>query len=203
MAATFSQEGRPVAFFSKTLNKSEKVYPVVEKEALAIMEAVRRWSHYLYGKCFNLVTDQRALSFMLDKTSKGKDKNRKIQLWRAELGCFDYRVQHRPGKFNVVPDSLSRIQVAASTYSCDLAEIHKKLGHPGINRLVHFVSTKNLPFSLDDVKRVCSNCKICAKIKPRFYIKEEKSLIKLHAHGSVQVLTSRDLCLDQLHTFLL
>ena len=72
VAATLSQEGRPVAFFSKTLNKSEKVYPVVEKEALAIMEAVRRWSHYLYGKCFDLVTDQRALSFMLDKASKGK-----------------------------------------------------------------------------------------------------------------------------------
>ena len=76
------------------------------------MKAVRRWSHYLYGKCFDPVTDQRALSFMLDKTSKRKVKNRKIQLWRAELGCFDYRIQHRPGKLNVVPDSLSRIQVA-------------------------------------------------------------------------------------------
>ena len=42
MAATLSQEGRPAAFFSKTPNKSEKVYPVAEKEALAIMEAVRR-----------------------------------------------------------------------------------------------------------------------------------------------------------------
>ena len=130
---------------------------MVEKEALAIMEAVRRWSHYLYGTCFDLVTDQRALFFMLDKTSEGKVKNRKIQLWRAELGCFDYRIHHRPGKLNAVPDFLSRIQVAASAYSCDLADIHKKLGHPGITRLVHFVRTKNLPFSLDDVKRVCSN----------------------------------------------
>ena len=31
---------------------------------------------------------------------------------------------------------------------------------------------------MDDVKRVCRNCKICAKIRPRFYIKEEESLIK-------------------------
>ena len=111
------------------------------------MEAVRRWSHYLYGKCFDLVTDQRALSFMLDKTSKGKVKNRKIQLRRAELGCFDYRIHHRPGKLNVVPDSLFLLQITASTYSCDLEDIHKKLGHPGITRLVHFVRTKNLSFS--------------------------------------------------------
>ena len=64
---------------------------------------------------------------MFDKTGKGKVKNRKIQLRRAELGCFDYRIHHRPGKLNVVPDSLSRIQVAASTYSCDRADIHKKI----------------------------------------------------------------------------
>ena len=115
---------------------------------------------------------------MLDKTSKGKVKNRKIQLWRAELGCFDYRIHHRPSKLNVVPDFLSRIQVAASTYSCDFADIHKKLGHPGITRLDHFVRTKNHSFFVDDVKRVCSNCKICAKTKPPFYIKEEESLIK-------------------------
>ena len=90
------------------------------------MEAASRWSHYLSGKCFDLITDQRTLSFMLDKTSKGKVKNRKIQLWRTELGCFDYRLHHRQNKLNVVPDSLWRIQVAASTYSCDHEDIHKK-----------------------------------------------------------------------------
>ena len=53
---------------------------------------------------------------------------------------------------NVVLDLLSRIQVAASTYFCNLEDIHKKLGHPGITRLAHFFRTKNLPFSVDDVK---------------------------------------------------
>ena len=67
-------------FFSKTINKSEKVYSVVQKEALAIMEAVRRRSHYFCGKCFDLVTDHRALSFMVNKRSKSEVKNWKIQL---------------------------------------------------------------------------------------------------------------------------
>ena len=88
VAATLSQEGRPVAFFSKTLNKSKKVYPVVEKEALAIMKAVWRWSHYLHGKCFDLVTDQRALSFMLDKTSKGKNKKPENAIVKSRIGLF-------------------------------------------------------------------------------------------------------------------
>lgn len=36
-AATLCQNSRPVAFFSRTLNKSEKKHSSVEKEAYAIM----------------------------------------------------------------------------------------------------------------------------------------------------------------------
>ena len=92
IAATLSQGERPVAFFSRTLSQSEKSYSVIEKEAFSIMEAVRRWSHYLHCKRFDLVTDQRALSFILSKSHKGKVKNNKIQLWKAELSSFDYRI---------------------------------------------------------------------------------------------------------------
>ena len=37
---------------------------------------------------------------------------------------------------------------------------------------------KNLPFSIEDVKKVCSSCRICAEVKLRFYIPPEGSLIK-------------------------
>ncbi|XP_054283469.1 uncharacterized protein K02A2.6-like [Macrosteles quadrilineatus] len=40
VAATLSQDNRPIAFFSWTLNKSEKLYSAVEKEAVAIVEAL-------------------------------------------------------------------------------------------------------------------------------------------------------------------
>ena len=140
IAATLRQGEGPVAFFSRTLSQSEKSYSVIEKEALAIMEAVRRWSHYLHCKRFDLVTDQRALSFILSKSHKGKVKNNKIQLWKTELSSFDYQIRHRPGKLNVVPDALSRTEVSASLYpSFDLKNIHKQLGHPGVIRMTHFV----------------------------------------------------------------
>ena len=41
-----------------------------------------------------------------------------------------------------------------------------------------FVKTKNLPFSVEDVKRICSNCQICAEIKPRFFRKPVKTFVK-------------------------
>jgi len=50
LAATLNQNSGPVAFFSRTLHGSELKYPAIEKEAAAIIEAVRHWKHYLTGK---------------------------------------------------------------------------------------------------------------------------------------------------------
>ena len=40
ISATLNQGGRPVAFFSRTLSKSELRYPAVEKEAMSIVEYI-------------------------------------------------------------------------------------------------------------------------------------------------------------------
>lgn len=66
IAAALSQNGRPVAFFSRTLSHSELRHSSVEKEAHAIVEAVRKWRHYLLGNHFQLITDQRSVAFMFD-----------------------------------------------------------------------------------------------------------------------------------------
>ena len=41
--------------------------------------------------------------------------------------------------------------------------------YPGITRTFHFVKSKNLPCSLDDVHKMISACKVCGEIKPRFH----------------------------------
>ena len=73
---------------SRTLTPCECRYRIIEKEAASIIEAVRKWNHYLYGRPFTLITDQRSLALMFDQTSRGKIKNAKIQAWRAELSLF-------------------------------------------------------------------------------------------------------------------
>ena len=79
IAATLNQAGRPVAFFSRTLNKSEHHQSSVEKEACAIVESVLKWRHYLQGRHFKLITDQRSLAFMYDQKRPGtKIKNDKM-----------------------------------------------------------------------------------------------------------------------------
>ena len=79
ISASLNQHGGPVAFLSKRLSKNEHGYPAVEKEALAIIEAVKKWSNLLSRQPFTLVTDQRSVSFMFDKRTK--IKNTKIRSW--------------------------------------------------------------------------------------------------------------------------
>lgn len=95
---------RPIAFASRTLNKTEINYATNEKEALAIIWAVKKYQPYLYGNKFTLVTDHKPLTFI-----KSSEKNSKILRWRLELENYDYNVIYKEGRTNVVADALSRM----------------------------------------------------------------------------------------------
>lgn len=176
IAATLSQAGRPVAFYSRTLSDSERRHSSVEKEAYAIVESLRKWRHYLIGRSFRLITDQKSVSFMFDNKQAGKIKNDKIQRWRMELSNFKYDIIYRPGKDNTVADALSRTCATTITES-KLFNLHQSLCHPGVTRMTHWIRSKNLPYSVDDVKRMIASCPICAVVKPRFH-RNESHLIK-------------------------
>jgi transposase InsO family protein len=179
VAATLNQNGRPVAFMSRSLSGSELLYPAVEKEATSIIEAVRKWAHLLMRRHFTLVTDQRSVAFMLDARKRTKIKNSKILCWRLELASFSYSIIYRPGKQNVGPDTLTRTSCSAiSTSESRLLSLHKELCCPGVTRFWNYVRSKNLPYSLDDIKKCCANCGTCAQVKPQFISLPESNLIK-------------------------
>ncbi|CAI6371236.1 unnamed protein product [Macrosiphum euphorbiae] len=177
LAATLSQSGRPVAFFSRSLTEGEKRHPSVEKEAYAIVEAVRKWRHFLIGRHFKLITDQEAVSFMFNLKHSSKIKSDKITRWRLELSSFSYDIVYRPGKENRVADAFSRVCANINNPS-KLFDLHKALCHPGMTRMYHWTRSKNLPFTLDDIKRVTTTCPICAEVKPKFFKQEGNHLIK-------------------------
>ena len=116
---------------------------------------------------------------MLDKHKRTKIKNNQVQRWRLEFASYSYTIQYRPGRENIGPDTLTRATWASMTNSLSkLSDIHDRLCHPGVTRLPHFVRTKNLPYSTDDVKKLCHSCRICAELKPQFYRPQQNTLIK-------------------------
>ena len=52
---------QPIAYWSRHLNKAQQNYSTIEKEALAIVMAVKHFRVYLYGQKFVIATDHQAL----------------------------------------------------------------------------------------------------------------------------------------------
>lgn len=112
---------------------------------------------------------------MFNQEHSSKIKNKKIIRWCLEL-AFKFSIIYHPGGENASADAFSRIS-AAVTSSMDLSALHVALCHPGITRSNHWIQVKNLPFSIEDVKKVTNLCQICAELKSRFH-KFEGKLIK-------------------------
>lgn len=112
---------------------------------------------------------------MFDQNHCSKIKNDKILRWRMEMCEYQYEIRYRPGRLNFFDDALS---CACTLTMSSLAEIHERLCHPGVTRLNHFISSRNLPYSLNEVREICSQCKICSQIKLRFFRPPRGQLIQ-------------------------
>jgi hypothetical protein len=55
---------RPIAFFSQCLGPKMDAKSVYEKEALAILHALKKWRHYFLGNLVIIKTDQQALKYL-------------------------------------------------------------------------------------------------------------------------------------------
>lgn len=114
-------EDLPIAYASRTLNKSECNYSTTERELLAIVWATKHFRSYLYGRKFKIVTDHRPLTWLFSV----KDPGSKLIRWRLKLEEFDYEIIYKPGKVNSNADCLSRtttpiinsIQVKSETFN--------------------------------------------------------------------------------------
>ncbi|XP_065318756.1 uncharacterized protein LOC135926753 [Gordionus sp. m RMFG-2023] len=108
---TENDEEKPIAFASRTLLKSEMNYTNIEREALAIMFAIKRFQEYLIGTKFTIITDYKPLVHISTKGLKDNSTTMSLRLqkWNITLGGYDFNIKYKAGKYNVVPDCLSRL----------------------------------------------------------------------------------------------
>jgi len=97
----------PVAYYSKKFNKHEKNYSTIEKECLALIQALQHFEAYLNptSEPILVLTDHNPLVFI----ARMKCKNRRILRWSLILQEYDLDIRHVAGKDNVMSDCLSRI----------------------------------------------------------------------------------------------
>ncbi|KAG1145640.1 hypothetical protein G6F37_012113 [Rhizopus arrhizus] len=96
-------EDRPICFLSRKLLPNEMNYPIVEKELLAVIYALKKLRKYLLDKIFTLYTDNTAVRFLFFK----RDPGSRLQRWVLAVQEYSFKVVHLPGKSNVVADVMS------------------------------------------------------------------------------------------------
>ena len=95
---------RPIAYGGRALRAHERKYNVSEQECLAVIEGIRTFHHYLADKRFDIFSDHHALKWLMNtKLSTGR-----LARWSLQLQPYQFRIFHRPGCKNKVPDALSR-----------------------------------------------------------------------------------------------
>jgi hypothetical protein len=102
-----SDEERVICYASQHFSTHEKNYSTIEREAGAIIWALRTFHVYLHGAEFEILSDHAPLQWLASK----KDATGRLARWQYQL--MDYPgltgISHIKGKENIVADTLSRI----------------------------------------------------------------------------------------------
>jgi hypothetical protein len=104
IGAILMQDGHPIDFQSRKLNQTECLQSTYNKEMLAIMHALTKWSQYLLESKFLISTNNNSLRYLLQQ----KTLSTKQQKWIEKIVMFDMEILHKRGKDNIVVDALSR-----------------------------------------------------------------------------------------------
>ncbi len=101
---------RPIAFASRSLNKAERNYSQIDKEALGIVWSVKKFHTYLYGRHFTLITDHQPLvSIFSPEKSLPAMTAARLQRYAVFLAGHNYDIEYRNTKLHGNADGLSRL----------------------------------------------------------------------------------------------
>ena len=102
-----------MAYGGRELNNAEKRYSTTEREALAVVDGIKRYQPYLHGRKFFVHTDHSSLSWLMNV----KDPTGRLARWALQLQQYDFDIVYRPGPSNNNADALSRRSYSSTTVS--------------------------------------------------------------------------------------
>ena len=112
LGACISQEGKPVAFYSRKLNPAQTRYTTTERELLSIVETLKEFRNILLGQQIIVHTDHENLTYK-------KFVSDRVMRWRLFIEEYSPDLRYIKGEDNVVADALSRLPKELSNLVID------------------------------------------------------------------------------------
>lgn len=143
---------RVIAYNGRNFNNAEVNYSTTEREALALVDGIKKFQPYLHGRKFTVHTDHNALQWLMSVTNPVG----RLARWSLLLQQFNFDIAYRSGKTNGNADGLSR-----RVYDkCELYTLRNTENHDTFNKiyvcqrrdrdlsnLIHYLETSELPYN--------------------------------------------------------
>ena len=124
---------------SRVLSQAERSYANVEREALAIIEAVKFFHHFIAGRRFTILSDHRPLQYIFNFKPVSERISARLQRWAITLKRYDCIIEYQKGNFMYIADMLSRLPVGDPSSS-----LVPTLNLLDVNSLEEFVCGRSL-----------------------------------------------------------
>jgi hypothetical protein len=93
------------ALHSRKFTQAQIAYHTTDQECLAVVDALKAFETKLLGIPFTVITDHQALVHMMNQEISTPRQMR----WMNYMQRFEFRIQHQPGRTNMLADALSRL----------------------------------------------------------------------------------------------
>lgn len=215
-SAQSRQQLQVIGYYSHTMTKPEINYSATEKEALAVLLALRHFRTFLDGRQFSLITDHSAL-VQLFRTAEPRDR---LARWIFEIQQFDFDVSHRKGTLLTDADALSRlVKPSLPTHEINVAKLWEGTeslmlvdgvfqvpetlrtvilelyhdsphsgGHDGFNRTYSKLTSRfSWPGMKKDVEKYVRSCHTCQIQKAKYKPKPDEMVLPTHSSTPFEV----------------
>ena len=104
LGACISQDGRPIAFYSRKLNPAQTRYTTTERELLSIVEVLKEFRNILLGQQIHVHTYHKNITYKIFNSDR-------VMQWRLYIEEYSPDLKYIKGEKNVVTDALSRLDM--------------------------------------------------------------------------------------------
>lgn len=153
----------PIIFASSSLNPAEKNYSQIEREALALVFAVKKFHYYIYGRRFKLQTDHKPLLAIFgSKSGIPAYTASRLQRYALRLLAYDFEIEYvKTDSFGYV-DVISRLMKNHERTNEDT--VIASIRTDEMVQCFAIETAMKLPIKFVDIKEATGKCNVLSEV---------------------------------------